>query len=56
MATMAVHTYLQSIEKAGRGRRERKAAASSDGGGDGKGLRRDREDEERVGKWAGRGD
>ncbi|XP_066354394.1 LRR receptor-like serine/threonine-protein kinase EFR [Miscanthus floridulus] len=36
---MAVHTYLQSIEKAGRGRRERKAVASSDGGGGGGGLR-----------------
>jgi len=47
MATMAVHTYLQSIEKARRGRRERKAAASSDGGDDG-GLRRERGDEERT--------
>ena len=28
---MAVHTYLQSIEKAGRGRRERKAAAAAEG-------------------------
>jgi len=48
MATMAVHTYLQSIEKAGRGRRERKAAALSDGGGGGGGLRRERGDEERA--------
>ena len=31
MATMAVHTYLQSIEKAGRGRRERKKAAAVEG-------------------------
>ena len=35
---------------------ERKVAAASDGGGGGGGLRRDREDEERAGKWAGRGD
>ena len=43
---MAVHTYLQSIEKAGRGRRERRAAAASDGGGGG--LRREQGDEERA--------
>ena len=45
---MAVHTYLQSIEKARRGRWERKAAAPSDGGGGDGGLRRERGDEERA--------
>ena len=45
---MAVHTYLQSIEKARRGRRERKASSLSDGGGGGGGLQRERGDEEQV--------
>ena len=31
---MAVHTYLQSIEKAGRGRRERKVVAAAEGYGE----------------------
>jgi len=34
MATMVVHTYLQSIERARRGRRERKAAAAVEGYGE----------------------